>query len=222
MQMFDTPAPISTVLNIPAGRLQVIAADRPDTTVEVLPANAAKRRDVTAAEETAVDFDGQVLRITAPAGKNQVLGPSGAVDVTVHLPTGSQVAVSSGAVELRSVGRLGDLTCEGAYGAVSIDEAASARVSTHAGDVTVGRLTGPAEISTQKGDIHVAEATAGTVVLRTQMGHVTAGAARGVSAALDAGTGYGRIQNALKNADGVITLDLRVTTGHGDITARSL
>ena len=38
MQKFDTPAPISAVLDIPAGRIQFIAADRADTTVEVLPA----------------------------------------------------------------------------------------------------------------------------------------------------------------------------------------
>ena len=37
MQKFDTPAPITAVLDIPAGRIRFIAADRTDTTVEVLP-----------------------------------------------------------------------------------------------------------------------------------------------------------------------------------------
>lgn len=97
------------------------------------------------------------------------------------------------------------------------------RVDAYAGDVTVGRLTGPAEIGTQKGDIHIAEATTGTVVLRTQMGDVTVGAASGVSASLDAGTGYGRIHNALKNTEGdAASLNIHATTGHGDITAGSL
>ena len=32
MQKFDTPAPVSAVLDIPAGRIQFIAADRTDTT----------------------------------------------------------------------------------------------------------------------------------------------------------------------------------------------
>ena len=44
MQKFDTPAPISAVLLIPAGRVQLIAADRADTTVEVLPTNASRSR----------------------------------------------------------------------------------------------------------------------------------------------------------------------------------
>ena len=61
----------------------------------------------------------------------------------------------------------------------------------------------------------------GTVVLRTQSGDITVGAAAGVSAALDAGTSHGRVSNALKN-DGATELDIRATTSDGDITARSL
>ena len=62
----------------------------------------------------------------------------------------------------------------------------------------------------------------GTVVLRTQSGDISVGAAAGVSASLDAGTTYGRIRNALKNTDGAAGLDIHATTSHGDITARSL
>lgn len=222
MQKFDTPAAISAVLDIPAGRIQVIAADRADTTVEVLPANASKGRDVKAAEQTEVEFGDGVLRIKAPAEKNQILGASGSIEVTVQLPAGSSIEAKAAAAEFRGVGRLGDVACEGAHGTVKIDEAASVRVTAYAGDVTVGRLTGPAKISTQKGDIHIAEATSGTVVLRTQMGDVTVSSAHGVSASLDAGTGYGRIHNALKNTEGAAAgLNIRATTDHGDITARS-
>ena len=74
MQTFDTPAPISAVLDIPAGRVRFIAADRADTTVEVLPADASKGRDVKAAEQTTVEYGDGVLRIEAPA-KNQYFGP---------------------------------------------------------------------------------------------------------------------------------------------------
>ncbi|MFI9362463.1 hypothetical protein ACIG5E_15630 [Kitasatospora sp. NPDC053057] len=51
-------------------------------------------------------------------------------------------------------------------------------------------------------------------------GNITIGAAAGVSATLDAGTGHGRISNALRN-DGGAELRIR-TTSNGDITARSL
>ncbi|MET9677758.1 hypothetical protein ABZY68_32410, partial [Streptomyces sp. NPDC006482] len=63
MQNFATAAAIVTVLDIPAGRIRLIAADRADTTVEVLPADATKSRDVKAAEQVTVDFADGVLRI---------------------------------------------------------------------------------------------------------------------------------------------------------------
>ncbi|KRD18776.1 MULTISPECIES: DUF4097 family beta strand repeat-containing protein [unclassified Streptomyces] len=222
MQKFATAAPVSVVLDVPAGRVRFIAADRADTTVEVLPADASRSRDVKAAQETSVDFADGALRITA-APKNQLLGASGALEVTVQLPAGSHVEATTSAGEFRGVGRLGDVTFEGAQGTVKIDEAATARLTLLAGDVTVGRLTGPAHISTQKGDVQVTEAVHGTVVLRTEAGAISVGAARGVSASLDAGTTYGRIHNALANADGAAAgLSIHATTAYGDITARSL
>ncbi|MFD8235335.1 DUF4097 family beta strand repeat-containing protein [Streptomyces sp. NPDC059696] len=186
MQKFDTPAPVSAVLDVPAGRIRLIAADRADTTVEVLPADAARSRDVRAAERIDVRYDDGVLRITAPGAKNRMLGNSGAVEVTVQLPAGSHLAGKASAGELRGVGRLGDVAFEAAQGQVKLDETAGARLTLLAGDITVG-------------------------------------AARGVSATLDAGTAHGRIHNALSNTDGAAAgLTIHATTSQGDITARSL
>jgi len=221
MQKFDTPAPITAVLDIPAGRVQFIAAGRADTTVEVLPADASKSRDVKAAEQTKVEYGDGVLRIEAPAAKNQYFGPSGAIEVTVQLPAGSRVEAKAASAGFRAVGRLGDVAFDGAYRQIKLDEAASLRLTAIDGDVSVGRLGGPAEISTARGDIRIAEAVRGTVVLTTQSGDISVSAAAGVSATLDAGTAHGRISNALKN-DGTAELDIHATTSHGDITARSL
>lgn len=226
MQKFATPAAPATltaVLDIPAGRIRLIAADRADTTVEVLPEDASKSRDVTAAERVTVEYADGVLRIAATPPKNRALGNSGAVEVTVQLPAGSHVEAKVAAAELRGVGRLGDVTFDGAYGTVKLDETAGARLTLQAGDVSVGRLGGPAEISTQKGDLRITEAVRGAVVLRTEAGEIAVGAARGVSATLDAGTHYGRIHNTLRNAEGATAgLNIHATTSYGDITARSL
>ncbi|MGW3710078.1 DUF4097 family beta strand repeat-containing protein [Streptomyces albogriseolus] len=220
---FDTPAPISVALDVAAGRIRFVAADRTDTVVEVLPADTAKSRDTKAAEQTRVAYDGGVLRIDGPQGKNQLLGPSGSVDITVRLPAGSRVEAKAAGAELRGEGRLGDVVIEGAQGTVELDEAASVRLTVLAGDVSVGRLGGPAGISTQKGDIRVTEALRGRVTLRTEHGDIAVGAARGVSASLDAGTGYGRVHNTLRNTDGAAAgLTVHATTAYGDITARSL
>ncbi|GAA5023120.1 hypothetical protein [Streptomyces siamensis] len=67
----------------------------------------------------------------------------------------------------------------------------------------------------------VIEATHGNLTLSTQMGDITSGGAHGVSACLDARTGYGRIDNMLKN-DGIPAVTINATTTHGDTNARSL
>jgi len=201
MQTFATTAPIAALLDIPAGRIQFIAADRADTAVEIRPVDASKNRDVQAAEQTQVEFADGVLRISGEA-RNQIFGASGSVEITVGLPAGSRVEAKAASAEFRGVGRLGDIAFEAAQSDIKLDEAASVRVTTQAGDVTVGRLTGSAEISTQKGDIEI-------------------GVPAGLSASLDAGTTYGRISNSLKN-DGTAGLTIRATTSYGDITARSL
>ncbi|MCP9997243.1 DUF4097 domain-containing protein [Streptomyces werraensis] len=220
---FDTPAPVSVLFDVPAGHIRFIAADRTDTVVEVLPADAGKSRDAKAAEQTTVHHGDGDLRIQGPAAANKLVGPSGAVEITVRLPTGSHVEGKAAGAELRGVGRLGDVTFEGAQGPVKLDETAGARLAVLDGDVCVGRLGGPAEISTRRGDIRVTEAVRGTVTLRTEHGDISVGAAPGVSAALDAGTGYGRIRNTLTNTDGAAAaLSVHATTAFGDITAAGL
>lgn len=218
----DTPDPITVILDIPSGSVRLIAADRRDTTVEVLPADAAKNRDVKAAEHVQVGYGDGVLRIETEAARHRVIGNSGSVAVTVHLPAGSRVQAKAAVVDFHGVGRLGEVTFEGATGSIDLEEAAGACLVLADGSITVGRLGGAAEMSTQRGDITIAEAVRGTVVLRTESGSVFVGAARGVSAALDAGTGHGRVHNSLQNTAGTAELLIHATTAHGDITARSL
>ncbi len=218
-QTFTTPAPISALLDIPAGRIQLIAADRSDTTVEVRPADPAKSRDTKTAEQTTIAYADGVLRIAAP--DPGLFGPHGSLEVTVQVPAGSRIEARAASTEFRGVGRLGDIVFDGAYRAIKIDEAASLRLTAVDGYVEVGRLTGPAEISTTRGDIRITEAVRGAVVLRTQSGDISVGAAAGVSAALDAGTSMGRVSNALQSA-GAPELDIHATTSRGDISAHSL
>ncbi|MFI0241831.1 DUF4097 family beta strand repeat-containing protein [Streptomyces sp. NPDC016845] len=222
MQKFATTAPVSAVLDIPAGRIQFIAADRADATVEVRPANPAKSRDVKAAEQVTVAYEDGVLRIAAAPARNRLLGSSGSVEVTVQVPTGSHVEAKAAAAEFRGVGRLGDVAFDGGHRSVKIDEATGARLRGLDADITIGRLTGPGEISTQQGNVNIAEATGGALTLSTQLGDIAVTAGRGVSASLDAGTMYGRVSNSLRNDGGSPDLTIKATVAKGDITAAGL
>ena len=221
MQTFTTPAPITAVLAIPAGRIQVTASDRDSTTVEIRPADPGKARDVKLAGQAAARYSNGTLQITAPTS-HRILGSTGAVEVTVQLPAGSRVEAKAASAHLTTEGRLGDLTFDSAQATVNVDQAATARLTTVNGDITVGRVGGDAELRTVSGDIAVTEAARGTVVLRTEAGAITVGAAAGTCAALDAGTTLGRIHNALTNAGGGPGLTIHATTTVGDITARTL
>jgi DUF4097 and DUF4098 domain-containing protein YvlB len=220
MQTFATTAPIPAVLDIPAGRIELLATDQATTTVEVLPANPDRTRDLKAAQRTTVDYTDGVLRITGP-DTNHNLGSTGALQVTVNLPAGSHLQATTAAAELRTTGPLGDVAFEGAYREISIGQAAGLQLTAVDGDVEVGRLTGSAQIRTARGDIRITEAGGGTLTLETQSGSVTVGVAPGVSASLDAATPHGRISNSLKN-DGTTGLAIHATTSNGDITAHTL
>ncbi|MCZ0980661.1 DUF4097 family beta strand repeat-containing protein [Streptomyces diastatochromogenes] len=221
MQNFATPAAIVATLSVPAGRIRLIATDRTDTTVEVLPADPSSSRDKKTAEHTEVTYTDGVLSIEVPKSKGSVLGGAGSIQVTVQLPTGSRVQAQAAAAELTAVGRFGDIDFQGAYREIKIDEAARLHLTATDGDIEVSRLTGPARITTARGDIRIVEALTGTVALTTQKGDISIAAATGVSASLDASTAYGRVGNSLQN-NGTPALTIQATTAYGDITARSL
>ncbi|MFJ5999391.1 DUF4097 family beta strand repeat-containing protein [Streptomyces sp. NPDC092370] len=219
---FDTHTPITATVNIPAGRIRFIAADRTDTTIEVLPADPTKNRDVKTAQQTTIDYHDTVLRIETPAN-NQYFGPSGTVDVTIQLPTGSHVQARTASTEIRGVGKLGNVTLQGAQATAKLDETATAHLTIHTGDITIGRLTGSAHISTRKGDLNITEATHGTLTLHTEHGDITLATPRATPATLHAHTTHGHIHNSLNNTNGPTTnLTIHATTTHGNITARSL
>ena len=62
MPEYQTPQPISVVLELRVAEVRVAAGDREDTVVEVRPSDGSKRDDVNAAEQTRVEYaDGRLL-----------------------------------------------------------------------------------------------------------------------------------------------------------------
>lgn len=181
MQKFETTSPVSVIVEIPAGSIRLIAGERAETTVEIVPADANKKRDLKAAEQTSVEYRDGVLQIKTAAA-NRVLGSSGSLNVTIELPAGSRFEGKAGAAELHSTGRLGEVVFDGGYHAVELDEAAGASLKVHTGTVRIARLTGPAQISNGMGDITVTEALDGRLELRTGSGNVSVGTTPAVSA----------------------------------------
>jgi DUF4097 and DUF4098 domain-containing protein YvlB len=220
MFAFTTSTPVTAVVEVPAAHVTVIATDRPDAVVEVRALDASKGRDTKAAERVTAAFDDGRLHVSAPEAK-ELFSPSGSVEVTLQVPAGSHVRATA-AGEIRGVGRLAEVVVDGSYGPIKLDEAASIRVATQDGDVVIGRLNGSGEVSTQRGDIRIAEASEGALQLSTRLGDISVGAVTGVDASLDASTAMGRISNALQNGSATPALSITASTDSGNIDARTV
>ena len=190
MPTFDTPEPISVTVEIGVGDIRIVAGDRTDTVVEVRPSNSAKKSDVTAAEQTRVEYSGGRLMIKAPKGWRQYTfrGGGESIDVQIDLPAGSHLRGVAAVAALHCTGRLGECHFKTSAGDLRVAETGAVQLKT-AGDITVGHAVGHAEITTASGAVRV-ERIDGTAVVKSANGDAWIGA---------------------------VTDDLRVSSANGDI-----
>ncbi len=180
MPTFATPQPISVAMELGVGDIRVIATERSDTTVEVRPSDATKKPDVTAAEQTRVEYAAGRLSIRAPKGwrKYSLRGGHESVDIEIALPAGSHVQGEAGVATLRCSGRLGECRFKIGLGEVQIDDAGPVELDTGAGDVTVARALDRAEVTTGSGAVKVGS-IAGAGVIKNSNGDTWVGEVSG-------------------------------------------
>jgi hypothetical protein len=179
MPGFTTPTPITADVDLAMGSVHVVASDRTDTTVTVLPANESRSGDVRAAAEAIVELDGTRLVVRTPRGW-RYYGPfsPGAVDVTIELPTGSALEGRTGTGGLFVEGRLASARFRSAAGDLRMQEADRVDLKSSAGAVSVGRVTGAAQLATATGGVRVQEVS-GTAVVKNSNGSTTIGEVTG-------------------------------------------
>jgi hypothetical protein len=180
MPTFDTPEPISVTVEFGVGDLRIVASDRTDTMVEVRPSDPAKKADVTAAEQTRVEFAGGRLLIKAPKNwrRYSFRGGGESVDVQVELPAGSQLRGETGVAALRCRGRLGECRYKTGIGDIQLDRAGAVQLRTGVGDITVERAGGDAELTTGSGSLRI-DGIDGTAVVKNSNGDTWIGRVNG-------------------------------------------
>ena len=147
MPTFPAPAPITAVLDQVAGSVHVVAGDRDDVVVTVLPANPGKPADARMTQETSVDFANGVLTVASARGvKTLVIGPKGAVAVTIELPAGSSLNGKIAFGALDTEGSLGVVDVTLSAGNARVEDADRLAVNASAGSIVAGRVAGPAEL----------------------------------------------------------------------------
>ncbi|MGH3775855.1 MAG: DUF4097 family beta strand repeat-containing protein [Pseudonocardiaceae bacterium] len=191
MPAFDTPEPISVVIDLAVGDDRITASDRDDTVVEVRPSDGSHEPDVRAAQHTRVEYTTGRLLVTAP--KQRGLGlfsKIGSIDVTIDLPAGSHVQGTASIAAFRCAGRLAECRVKTSIGDIQLDHTGPVDLNTGSGAIVVDHVDGHAELSAGSGRVRLRE-TDGTAVIKNSNGDTWVGE---------------------------ITGDLRVNAANGDIS----
>lgn len=217
MPAFDTPAPISVILQIGVGDLRIIATDRADTVVEVQPSDPAKVADVNAAAATRVEYGNGVLQIDAASGlkRYSLRGGRASIDVRIELPAGSRLRGEAGLAALRCAGTLGECRYKTGAGDITVEQVAGATdLTTGTGAVRADRISGPTTIKNSNGDIWIGEADGGLRV-KTANGDIGVNRSR---ASVTARTANGDIRLGEVNRGVVVAETARGKVDVGVIT----
>ncbi|WP_338784803.1 DUF4097 family beta strand repeat-containing protein [Streptomyces sp. DG1A-41] len=229
MPAFDTPEPISAILELDAGAARITAGKRTDTVVEVLPRNGSDDNDVRAVQQTQVTFSGGRLTVRTPR-KRALFGKPGAVEVSVELPAGSDVRATAALGGFFCEGRFGGVTLKTSLGDIQADEVAGANLRTDLGDIRLARSTGDVEVI-GSGRIEIGTVAGAATVKNangaTEIGEVTGGlktnAANGeisvgiAHSSVDAKSANGRIEIGVARA-GVEAMCSNGRIRVGDVT----
>lgn len=208
MPVFETPEPIAVQIELPVGDVWIAASDRTDTVVTVRPRDPSSKADVSAAEQTTVEFAAGRLLVRVPKGwRRYGFGAGPSVDVNIELPTGSGVHAEAAWAAFRCEGRLGEcriktgsgirldatgpLEIDSSHGEVAVERVlGSARVKVSSGKVRIGAVDGTAEIKNSSGDCWIGR-SGGDARINTAYGDITVDTSM---AAVTARTAYGNVR----------------------------
>ena len=230
MPAFDTPEPISVTLELGSANVRMTASSRTDTVVEVRPSDKADESDVKTAQQVHVDYEGGMVRVTGPKpGPFDFSRKRRSVEVSIELPSDSQVSLETLAGDVRCAGRLGECKLRTSAGTFWLEQTGPLRLKTSFGHITADNIAGSADISTSSGTVQVGQVE-GTAMIRSSNGAISIGRA---GSGVDAKTSNGSIRLGeaargsvvLGTAAGDLEIGiakgtaawLEVSTGHGHV-----
>lgn len=226
MPSFPAPTPVAVVIDVPFAHLHVVAGERDDVVVTVLPTTPSSSGSVRAAEEVRVDHDGEAVTITYPGSWKQFVRPfsSGTANVTVEVPAGSDVRGKTGSFVAE--GRLGAVSLALSAGDAHLEEVDRLDLKVSAGSVVVRRATGPTAVRAGAGSVRIGRlagdgtvrAANGTTTIDEVVGDVeVVGAHADLVVGSVRGTLTARAAHAGLRVDRVESGAVSLTTSYGSI-----
>jgi hypothetical protein len=215
MPVFSTPEPVRALIDVGGAVTRVQARDGAETSVEVRPHNPGRSADVELAQRVTVDLTDGRLRVHAPRNRRarlrSLFGGSERVDLDIVLPAGSELE-TRGWGDVTTEGALGAVDIDTGMGDIKLDRVAAVRAKTAMGEIAVRSAGGPADLRTAMGTVQVGRA-AGDVVARTSTGDVRVEDAAG-ELRLSTSAGDVRVERA--------TSGVRAKTSAGDVRLQSV
>ena len=176
MPTFDTPGPLHVAVEASGGDIHIAAADRSDTVVTVTPHTPERAADVRAAEQVRVDLSGDVLTVKGLKAWRQLspFGGHGLADITIELPSRSNVGATTAVGAIVTDGELGRVNAKSAMGDIAVEHMATGRAKTAMGDIQIGRVDGDLDAGTASGDLRIDEVH-GSATVKSSNGNITLG-----------------------------------------------
>lgn len=166
MPEFTTPEPITVVLIMSKGSLSVVAGDRADTVVRVVPSDEAAAADVKAAQHTDVTYAAGRLLIKAPEPHwlSGIVGGGASIDVTIELPAGSSLQSEVSKAQVRAEGPLSDVRLDSVSGDVHLDRVGTLHADTVFGHITVDDVSEYANLNGVSGRVQLRKVSGSAVI----------------------------------------------------------
>jgi DUF4097 and DUF4098 domain-containing protein YvlB len=196
---FETHQPVRLFTEIGKGAVRVTATDTTETHVAISGRDAA---------EVQVRQDGDHISVIGPKQRGGFFGTDNRLEVTVELPTGSELSIRTGSADITVTGTVGVAQIKSGSGDVEVDTADGALVvETGSGDIRVEEARAELKAKSGSGDVLVVDAGA-TLMVSTGSGDVQLWTTHGPVVVK---TGSGDIKV------GEAGSDVSVSTGSGDV-----
>jgi DUF4097 and DUF4098 domain-containing protein YvlB len=199
---FHTPQPVELYVELGSGRIHAAAGDQEQTVVQVVGPRA---------EDFSVEQRDGRIDVIAPKSTLGSMFTSDRHDVTVSVPTGSDLATRAGSADTTAAGRWGTVQLRTGSGDVHLDDAeGSVLVESGSGDVRGHEIGGDLRVKSGSGDVDLGEVH-GEIGISTGSGDVTIAHAH-ARASVKSGSG----DTDIDVADADVSLD----TASGTLTVR--
>ncbi len=189
-RVFETVNPARLRIEIPKGRVQVIASAATTQTVVELVAMKGDPVAQSWIDEAEVAQRGDEIVVLVRKHGLAFFGIGGAIEATIMVPAATAATIGTGSGRIETEGPLGDVRAGTGSGHIHVAAGADVHVRSGSGDIVIDAASGTADVKTGSGRIVIGQ-VGGDVRVATGSGHAEVASAAGEARVT---TGSGNIE----------------------------